>query len=128
MSDAAPSAPADSTSTDITTTPEWAALREHFADVAGARLRDLFDADPGRAERLTVEAEGLVFDFSKHRITDETIRLLLALAERAGLRQRIDAMFAGEHINVTEDRAVLHVALRAPAGERIETGGHDVVP
>ncbi len=128
MSDAAPSAPADSTSTDITTTPEWAALREHFADVSGARLRDLFDADPGRAERFTVEAEGLVFDFSKHRITDETIRLLLALAERAGLRQRIDAMFAGEHINVTEDRAVLHVALRAPAGERIETGGHDVVP
>ena len=69
-----------------------------------------------------------MLDYSKHRVTEETLRLLVALAERAGLRQRIDAMFAGEHINVTEDRAVLHVALRAPPGERIETDGHDVVP
>ena len=114
--------------TDITGTPEWAALIAHHEELSEAHLRDLFAADPERGTRLTLEAEGLFLDYSKHRITDETIRLLIALAERAGLRQRIDAMFAGEHINITEDRAVLHVALRAPRGERIETGGHDVVP
>ncbi len=113
---------------DITATPEWAALEDHHRSMADVHLRTLFDDDPGRASRLSLAADGLFFDYSKHRVTDETIRLLIALAERAGLRQRIDAMFAGEHINITEDRAVLHVALRAPCGERIETGGHDVVP
>jgi glucose-6-phosphate isomerase len=113
---------------DITTTPEWAALKLHYDSLASAHLRDLFDADPDRAVRFTLEAEGLVLDYSKHRITAETLRLLVDLAERAGLRAKIDAMFNGEHINITEDRAVLHVALRAQPGERIETDGHDVVP
>jgi glucose-6-phosphate isomerase len=113
---------------DLTGTPEWAALTRHYESLQAAHLRELFAADPGRGTRLTLEAEGLYLDYSKHRVTDETIQLLVALAERAGLRERIDAMFAGEHINVTEDRAVLHVALRAPRGERIVTDGHDVVP
>ena len=113
---------------DLTGTPEWAALARHYETLQTAHLRELFAADPDRGTRLTLEAEGLYLDFSKHRVTDETIQLLVALAERAGLRERIDAMFAGEHINVTEDRAVLHVALRAPRGERIVTDGHDVVP
>jgi glucose-6-phosphate isomerase len=118
----------EATATNITGTPEWAALKQHYEALGTASLRELFAADPGRGTRLTLEAEGLLLDYSKHRVTDETIRLLVALAERAGLRARIDAMFGGEHINVTEDRAVLHVALRAPLGERIETDGHDVVP
>jgi glucose-6-phosphate isomerase len=113
---------------DLTSTPEWAALASHYESLGSTHLRDLFAADPGRGTRLTLEAEGLYLDYSKHRVTDETILLLVALAERAGLRERIDAMFAGEHINVTEDRAVLHVALRAPRGERIVTAGRDVVP
>ncbi|HEX4429588.1 MAG TPA: glucose-6-phosphate isomerase [Frankiaceae bacterium] len=113
---------------DLTSTPEWAALASHYASIEKTHLRELFDSDPDRGTRLTLEAEGLYLDYSKHRVDDETIRLLVALAERAGLRERIDAMFAGEHINVTEDRAVLHVALRAPRGESIVTGGQDVVP
>ena len=112
----------------ITATPEWAALQQHFESMEHTHLRELFEADPGRAEVLTFEAEGLAIDFSKHRVTSETVRLLVALAERAGLRNRIDAMFGGEHINITEDRAVLHVALRAQQGEHIQTDGHDVVP
>src|SRR5579875_152774 len=112
----------------ITTTPEWQALAEHFATIRDTHLRDLFAADPGRGESLTVDAGDLHLDYSKNRLTAETIRLLVAVAERAGLRERIDAMWAGEHINVTEDRAVLHVALRAPAGTSIVTDGHDVVP
>src|SRR5207344_1421319 len=90
--------------------------------------RQLFAEDPGRAARFTREAVGLYADFSKHRVTDETLRLLLALADECGLRGRIDAMFRGEKINVTEGRAVLHVALRAPRGERIVVDGEDVVP
>ncbi len=113
---------------DITSTPEWEALERHYAAISGTHLRELFDSEPARGTRLTLEAEGLFLDYSKHRVTDETIALLLALAERAGLRARIDAMFAGERINVTEDRAVLHVALRAPRGQVIMTDGHDVVP
>jgi glucose-6-phosphate isomerase len=113
---------------DLTGSPEWAALQRHYESIGQTHLRDLFAADPDRGKRLTLEAEGLYLDYSKQRVTDETIRLLVALAERAGLRERIDAMFAGEHINATEDRAVLHVALRAPRGEHITTGGHDVVP
>jgi glucose-6-phosphate isomerase len=94
----------------------WKALEEHHDEVRELHLRELFADDPTRGERLTLEAVGLYLDYSKNRVTDETLRLLVELAEESGLRERIDAMFAGEHINVTEDRAVLHVALRAPAG------------
>ena len=90
-------------------------------------LRDLFAADPGRAERLTGEAAGLFLDYSKNRVTDETLRLLVALAEQAGVAERRDAMFAGERINVTEDRSVLHVALRMPRGSSLVVDGVDVV-
>jgi NAD(P)-dependent dehydrogenase (short-subunit alcohol dehydrogenase family) len=95
---------------------------------ANIHLRQLFADDPTRGERLATEAVGLYFDYSKHRITDETIRLLVALAEACGLRHRIDAMFRGNRINRTEDRAVLHGALRAPKGQSIIVDGEDVVP
>jgi len=108
--------------------PAWKSLHEHFGTVRDLHLRKLFADDPGRAERYTVEAAGLFCDYSKNRITDETLRLLLQLAEESGLRERIDAMFRGEKINVTENRAVLHVALRAPRGEKIVVDGEDVVP
>ncbi|RBY83885.1 glucose-6-phosphate isomerase [Geodermatophilus sp. TF02-6] len=111
---------------DITATPEWAALAEHHRTVADRHLRDLFAEDPDRGRRLTARAGDLYLDYSKHRVTDETLRLLLALAERAGLRERIDAMFRGEHVNPTEDRAVLHVALRAPASQELVVDGQDV--
>jgi glucose-6-phosphate isomerase len=106
----------------------WRALRDHFAAMKDAHLRDLFAADPKRGERLTVEAAGIFLDYSKNRIDDETLRLLGALAEQSGLRERIDAMFRGDKINITENRAVLHVALRAPKGASIVVGGRDVVP
>ena len=106
----------------------WASLEQHHAAVADRHLRDLFAEDPARGERLIVEAEGILLDYSKHRVTDETMRLLVDLAEASGVRERIDAMFSGERINVTENRAVLHVSLRATAGEVIEVDGHDVVP
>ncbi len=112
----------------IADTPEWNALSEHHAALADRHLRDLFADDPARGETLTAAAGDLFLDYSKNRVTAETIGLLVALAERAGLRQRIQAMFAGEHINVTEDRAVLHVALRAPAEAVIEVDGRNVVP
>src|SRR2546423_10468972 len=112
----------------IDETPEWEALREHERGLADIHLRDLFARDPSRGEEMTLEVGGLYLDYSKHLATAETVRLLVALAERAGLRRRIDAMFAGEHINVTEDRAVLHVALRAPENEIIEADGVNVVP
>jgi glucose-6-phosphate isomerase len=108
--------------------PAWRALEEHHRAVGGRHLRDLFAEDPGRGERLVAEGAGLVLDYSKHRVTDETMALLVGLAEECGLRGRIDAMFRGEKINVTEGRAVLHVALRAPRGARIEVDGTDVVP
>jgi glucose-6-phosphate isomerase len=114
--------------TPITETPEWHALEAHFETVRELHLRDLFADDPTRGERLSVEAEGIHLDYSKNRITDETVRLLVALAHRAGLRDRIDAMFAGQKINVTEERAVLHVALRAPEDAVIEVDGENVVP
>src|SRR5215213_7926691 len=107
--------------------PEWEALRRHHAEISSAQLRDLFDADPQRGERLAVEAEGIYLDYSKHRVTDATIGLLIELAEACGLRERIDAMFRGDRINVTEDRSVLHVALRAPRGESIVVNGVNVV-
>jgi glucose-6-phosphate isomerase len=109
-------------------TAAWRALAEHHEAIASAHLRDLFATDPGRGERLAVEAEGLYLDYSKNRVTDETIALLLRLAEERGVAERRDAMFAGEKINVTENRAVLHVALRAPEGETILVDGENVVP
>jgi glucose-6-phosphate isomerase len=107
--------------------PEWEALRRHRRHLEGIHLRDLFAADPARGGSLTAEAADLFVDLSKNLITSETLGLLVALAERAELRDRIDAMFRGERINVTEDRAVLHVALRAAAGEVIEVDGRNVV-
>jgi glucose-6-phosphate isomerase len=114
--------------TPITQTSEWQALRDHYDQIERAHLRDLFRDDPTRGEKMTLEVDGVYLDYSKNRVVDETIRLLVAVAERAGLRERIDAMFAGEKINVTEDRAVLHVALRAPEDEHIVVDGTDVVP
>ncbi|MEV5569882.1 glucose-6-phosphate isomerase [Spirillospora sp. NPDC052269] len=112
---------------DITETSEWSALSEHQGELATRTLRDLFADDPARAERMTVTAGDLFLDFSKHRATDETISRLVALAEKAGLRARIDAMFSGAHINVSEDRAVLHTALRLPANAELTVDGQDVV-
>jgi glucose-6-phosphate isomerase len=106
----------------------WKALEAHAATNRTLHLRDLFAQDPTRGERLKVEDAGIYFDFSKNRITDETVKLLLQLAEESGLRQRTDAMFRGEKINVTEKRAVLHVALRAPIGDEILVDGVNVVP
>jgi glucose-6-phosphate isomerase len=108
--------------------PAWKALAAHHARIRDLHLRDLFADDPGRGERLTLEAAGLFCDYSKNRITNETLALLLQLAQESGLRERIDAMFRGEKINVTENRAVLHVALRAPRGTSIVVDGEDVVP
>jgi glucose-6-phosphate isomerase len=112
----------------LTKLPAWQALETHYAKVREMHLRKLFADDPKRAERMTIEALGICFDYSKHRITGETLRLLLQLAEESGLRAWIDAMFRGEKINVTEKRAVLHVALRAPKGQSIIVDGEDVVP
>jgi glucose-6-phosphate isomerase len=117
----------------IKTTPasqlaSWKPLQAHAQEQSGATLRQLFSQDPGRGERLAAEALGLYFDYSKQRVTDETLGLLLKLAEEAGLRQRIDAMFRGDKINITEGRSVLHVALRAPKGQVILSDGKDVVP
>jgi glucose-6-phosphate isomerase len=112
----------------IDQTIEWAGLARHHRELSGAHLRDLFADDPDRGTRMTAQAAGIFLDYSKNRLTDETVNLLLALAERADLRGRIDAMFRGERINTTERRAVLHVALRTPAGERIVVDGQDVVP
>jgi glucose-6-phosphate isomerase len=105
----------------------WQALARHAVEVRDLHLRDLFAEDDGRGERLAVEAEGVYLDYSKNRVTDRTLRLLVGLAEERGLRERIDAMFAGDAINSTEGRAALHVALRVPAGSRIEVDGADVV-
>ena len=114
--------------TPLTQRPEWKALQAHFQQVKPLHLRQLFADDPKRGERLTAEAVGLCFDYSKHRITNDTIPLLITLAEACGLRQRIDAMFRGDKINVTEQRAVLHVALRMPSGRSIMVDGENVVP
>jgi glucose-6-phosphate isomerase len=112
----------------LTARPAWRALQAHHEKVRDLHLRTLFEQDPKRGERLTAEAAGLYLDYSKNRITDETLDLLMQLAEESGLRARIDAMFAGEKINVTENRAVLHVALRAPRGTSIVVDGENVVP
>ncbi len=112
----------------LTRRAEWKALQDHYGKIRDVHLRTLFADDPGRGERFTAEAAGLTLDYSKHRITAETVALLLKLAEASGLRGRIDAMFRGDKINVTENRAVLHVALRAPRTQRIVVDGEDVVP
>src|SRR5262245_5615903 len=106
----------------------WRALEDHHRAMQGRQLRDLFADDPARGERMTAEAAGIFLDYSKNRIDDDTLRLLVELAEQCGLRARIDAMFGGEKINVTENRAVLHVALRAPRGASIVADGKNVVP
>ena len=110
----------------ISESPEWQALSEHHREVGEVHLRDLFAEDPARGKELTCRAGDLYLDYSKNRLTRETVRLLVALAERAGLRERIAAMFRGEHINVTEDRAVLHVALRDPGTGGLAVDGQDV--
>jgi glucose-6-phosphate isomerase len=114
--------------TALTRLPAWTALHAHYGRLRDVHLRTLFAEDPRRGERFVAEAAGLHLDYSKHRITDETLRLLVELAEQTGVPQRIHAMFAGEKINVTENRAVLHVALRAPSSRSIVVDGEDVVP
>ena len=121
-------APAPAATAPLTQLSAWKALKAHQTAIGSQSLRDLFAKDPGRGTRLTTEAEGIYLDYSKHRITDETLKLLLQLAEGSGLKDHIEAMFRGEKINITENRAVLHVALRAPKGARIDVDGKNVVP
>jgi glucose-6-phosphate isomerase len=116
------------TTTSLTQQPAWQALTSHFQQIRDVHLRTLFAEDPRRGERLSVEAVGIYLDYSKNRITDETLRLLIRLAEESGLRERVDAMFGGEKINATERRAVLHIALRAPKDQTILVDGTNVVP
>src|SRR5580765_4861752 len=112
----------------LTERPSWKALRAHYETIRDLHLRTLFADDATRGERLTAEAVGIYLDYSKNRVTDETVTLLCRLAQECGLRERIDAMFRGDKINVTENRAVLHVALRAPRGSSIVIDGKNVVP
>src|ERR1700760_398080 len=105
----------------------WQALERHYAEISGTHMRDLFAADPGRGERLTAEAVGIYLDYSKNRVTDETMALLIELAEESGVAERRDAMFRGDHINVSENRAVLHTALRRPSTDTLVVDGQDVV-
>ena len=114
--------------TSLTTSAAWKALEAHYQNIQELHLRKLFAGDATRGERMAVEAVGIYLDYSKHRITDETVTLLLQLAEESGLRAHIAAMFRGDKINLTEKRAVLHVALRAPQGQSIMVDGEDVVP
>src|ERR1700678_2904287 len=114
--------------TPLTKRKAWKALTAHYKKISKIHLRRLFADDPERGERLTLEAAGIFLDYSKHRINDQTIKLLLQLADESRLRERIDAMFNGEKINITEKRAVLHVALRAPKGSSIIVDGENVVP
>ena len=114
--------------TPLTRRPAWKALDTHYQHVRDLHLRTLFAEDPQRGERFTLDAAGIYLDYSKNRITDETLRLLLDLANSSHLRERIDAMFHGEKINVTEQHAVLHVALRAPRDQVILVDGQNVVP
>jgi glucose-6-phosphate isomerase len=112
----------------LTERPAWAALQAHHKTLASVTLRQLFADDAHRGERLALEAAGIYFDYSKNRITDETLKLLIDLAEQSGLRERIDAMFGGQRINVSENRAVLHTALRAPKGASVHVDGENVAP
>src|SRR5215208_1884726 len=124
MSSMRPTATAES----LTDLPEWRALRAHYEQIKDIHVRDLFANDPGRGERLTVDTVGVYLDYSKHRLTDETLRLLIDLANACSLPGAIDAMFRGEKINVTEQRPALHIALRAPRTASIIVDGQDVVP
>jgi glucose-6-phosphate isomerase len=121
------SAPATAVQTPLTQLPVWKALQAHAETLRSRSLREIFKSDPGRGTRLAAHAEGIYFDYSKHRITDETLNLLFDLAEQSGLRGRIEAMFTGKKINITEKRAVLHTALRAPRGSTITVDGENVV-
>src|SRR5467141_4260632 len=112
----------------LTARQSWKALQAHQEKIREVHLRTLFDDDPKRGERMTAEAVGLYLDYSKNRVTDETLKLLMQLADESGLRGRIDAMFRGDKINITENRAVLHVALRAPRRASIVVDGENVVP
>jgi glucose-6-phosphate isomerase len=112
----------------LATRPAWKSLTAHAAEIKSTTLRELFKDDPARGTRFNAEACGLFLDYSKNRVTDETLKLLIALAEQSGLKQHTEAMFTGEKINTTEDRAVLHIALRAPKSESIKVDGEDVVP
>src|ERR1700730_13330631 len=112
---------------DIPAAHEWRRLVEHFHTIRHRHLRQFFADDPDRGTRMTATAGDLYLDYSKHRATDETLAALMAVARKAGVEERRDAMFAGRHINTTEDRAVLHVALRMPKGDRLEVDGRDVV-
>ena len=112
----------------LTDRPAWKALEAHYQQIREVHLRRLFADDPARGERFTLEAAGIFLDYSKNRITDETLKLLLQLAEESGLRERIEAMFSGEKINITENRAVLHVALRAPKDESDHGGWRERCP
>jgi glucose-6-phosphate isomerase len=116
------------TAQTLTERPAWKALEKHYSQIRGVHLRELFADDPKRGQRLTAEAAGILLDYSKNRLTEETLKLLLQLAEQCELPARIDAMFRGEKINVTENRAVLHTALRAPEGATIVVDGENVVP
>jgi glucose-6-phosphate isomerase len=118
---------ADMSGTSLRQRKAWQELERHHAQIAGRHLRELFAVDPGRGERLTASAEGIYLDYSKNRVTDETMALLTELARETGMPERRDAMFAGEHINVSEDRAVLHVALRMPRDASLVVDGEDVV-
>lgn len=114
--------------TQLTSRPAWTALKEHYESIHSQHLREMFAADNERGTRLTAETDGVFLDYSKNRVTDETMRLLVQLAEECDLRARTEAMFTGERINITENRSVLHVALRAPRDESIVVDGQDVVP
>jgi glucose-6-phosphate isomerase len=120
--------PQDSTPLPLNQRPAWKTLQQHFQSIASTHLRDLFAQDPSRGARFNAEADGIFLDYSKNRITDETLKLLFALAEDSGLRAKIDAMFRGDKINLTENRAVLHIALRAPKSDSILVDGEDVIP
>src|ERR1700723_4371220 len=108
--------------------PAWKALEANYKQVSPLHLRDMFAKDAGRGDRMTAEAVGIFLDYSKNRVTDETLKLLVQLAEESGLRSQIDAMFRGDKINFPEKRPVLHVALRAPKGTSILVDGENVVP
>ena len=114
--------------TPLTETAPWRALTDHYREIAGRQMRDQFDADPGRFERFSIELGDLLFDYSKNRIDATTVRLLCELARASGVAEAARAMFAGERINWTENRAVLHVALRNRGGGRIVVDGVDVMP
>src|SRR5947208_842662 len=107
----------EAASTNLVTRPAWSGLKTHAATLRQKTLRELFAGDPQRGRRFSLDAVGIYFDYSKHRLTEETLRLLLKLAQESGVTRRRDAMFSGENINITEQRAVLHVALRTPRGK-----------